>query len=129
MEDGVLSEDDISFLPANLLSAIHSSVDEINALYKASDFDIISQYFDHKSELNKDDWEILFILIRLGHYDVSQEHIKQAIDYYNETYYCNISSLDDVEDSDDPIWYGKFHNRISFMKKEAENFCLRMNHC
>lgn len=129
LEDGVLSEDDISFLPANLLSAIHSSVDEINALYKASDFDIISQYFDHKSELNKDDWEILFILIRLGHYDVSQEHIKQAIDYYNETYYCNISSLDDVEDSDDPIWYGKFHNRISFMKKEAENFCLRMNHC
>lgn len=128
LEDGVLSEDDISFLPSDLLSVINSDVDEINALYRASDFDIISQYFEHKSELNKEDWEILFILVHLGHYDVSQEHIKQAIDYYNKTYCCNISSLADIEDRDDPIWYGKFHNRISFMKKEAENFCLQMNH-
>ena len=126
LEDGVLSEDDISFLPGNLLSVIHSSVDEITALYKASDFDIISQYFDKKSELNKTDWEILFNLIRLGHYDVSEKHIQQAIAYYNETYYCNITSVNDIPDSDDPILYGKYHNRISFMKKEAENFCLKM---
>ena len=81
-----------------------------------------------KDELVQSDWDILFILIRLGHYDVSESHIKQAIDYYNETFYANISSLDDIEDRDDPIWYGKFHNRISFMKKEAEDFCLRMKH-
>lgn len=79
LEDGVLSEDDISFLPGNLLSVIHSSVDEITALYKASDFDIISQYFDKKSELDKTDWEILFNLIRLGHYDVSEEHVQQQL--------------------------------------------------
>lgn len=128
LEDGVLSEDDISFLPGNLISAIHSSIDEITAIYKASNYDIISQYFDKKSELTQTDWEILFNLIRLGHYDVSEEHIQMAIKYYNETYYCNISSVNDITDSDDPILYGKYHNRISFMKKEAEKFCLNMKH-
>lgn len=128
LEDGIISEHDISFLPANLLQAIHSSVDEITALYKASDFDIISQYFDKKQELTQTDWDILFTLIRLGHYDVSEANLKQAIDYYNETFYCNISSVEDIPDSDDPILYGQFHNRISFMKREAEELCIKMNH-
>lgn len=126
LEDGILSEDDISFLPANLLSVIHSSTEEINSLYRASDFDIISQYFAKKEELNMDDWKILFNLIRLGHYDVSNQHIEEAIAYYNDTYYADIKSVDDVPDDDSPIMYGKYHNRISFMKKEAENFCLKM---
>ena len=120
LEDGVLSEDDISYLPANLLNVIHSSVDEITALYKASDYDIVSQYFEKKSELTQTDWEILFTLIRLGHYEVSESHLKEAIDFYNETFYCNIHSVNDIPDSEDPILYGEFHNRISFMKKEAE---------
>ena len=128
LEDGILTEDDVSFLPANLLSAVHSSVEEINELYKASEFDIISQYFDKKESLDIDDWNILFILIRLGHYDVSEKHIKEAIQYYNETYYADIKSLDDIKDDDSPIFYGKFHNRISFMKKEAEELCLKMMH-
>ncbi len=126
LEDGILSEDDISFLPANLLSVIHSSIEEINSLYRASDFDIISQYFAKKEELNMDDWKILFNLIRLGHYDVSNQHIEEAIAYYNDTYYADIKSVDDIPDDDSPIMYGKYHNRISFMKKEAENFCLKM---
>ena len=128
LEDGVLSEDDISYLPANLLSTIHCSVEEITALYKVSDFDIISQYFDKKAELKQIDWDILFILIRLGHYEVSDVHLKDAIDYYNTTFYSNINSINDIPDNDDPIIYGFFHNRISFMKKEAEELCLRMNH-
>lgn len=124
LEDGIITEDDISFLPGNLLSVINSSVEEINNLYNESDYDIISQYFDRKDELRQVDWDILFILIRLGHYDVSEKHIKEAIEYYNETFYCDISSVNDIKDSDDPIFYGEFHNRISFMKKEAELFCL-----
>ena len=88
LEDGVLTEDDISYLPVNLLNVIHSSVDEITALYKASDYDIVSQYFDKKSELTQTDWEILFTLIRLGHYEVSESHHKEVIDFYNETFYC-----------------------------------------
>ena len=128
LEDGVLSEDDISYLPANLLSAVHCTIDEITAMYKASDFDIISQYLNKKTELRQTDWDILFTLIRLGHYEVSERHLKESIDHYNEAFYCNISSVNDITDSDDPILYGEFHNRISFMKKEAEELCLRMYH-
>lgn len=128
LDDGVLSEDDVSFLPANLLTAIHSSVEEIDNLYKKSDYDIISQYFDKKEDLNEDDWNILFTLIKLGHYDVSEKHIEEALKYYNDTFYAEAKSLEDIPDDDSPIMYGKYHNRISFMKKETENFCLKMMH-
>ena len=127
LEDGILNEDDVSFLPSNLLSAIHSGNEKIKALYQASEFDIISQYFDNKENLDIDDWNILFMLISLGHYDVSEKHIQEAIAYYNEKYFANITSVRDIKDDDSPILYGKFHNRISFMKKEAEELCLRMN--
>lgn len=127
LEDGILNEDDVSFLPSNLLSAIQSSNEEIKALYQVSEFDIISQYFDNKENLDIDDWNILFMLINLGHYDVSEKHIQEAIAYYNEKYFANITSVHDIKDDDNPILYGKFHNRISFMKKEAEELCLRMN--
>jgi hypothetical protein len=127
LEDGILNEDDVSFLPSNLLNAIHSSNEEIKTLYQASEFDIISQYFDNKENLDIDDWNILFMLIKLGHYDVSEKHIQEAIAYYNEKYFADITSIQDIKDDDSPILYGKFHNRISFMKKEAKELCLRMN--
>ncbi|MDO4283656.1 MAG: hypothetical protein Q4D02_08490 [Clostridia bacterium] len=124
LDDGVLTDSDISFLPIELLNVINSNTSELNLLYKVSDFDIINQYFDKKDELEQVDWEILFILIRLGHYDVTATHLKKAIEYYNKQFHCSISSINDIKDSDDPIFYGKFHNRISFMKEEAENYCL-----
>ena len=128
LEEGILTEDDISILPSNLLKVIHLDVNEIIKLYKASDYDIISQYFDKKSEFNhKTDWDILFTLIGLGHYEISENHLQDAINYYNETFYCNISSIDDILEISDSIPYEKFHERIAFMKKEAENFCLRLN--
>lgn len=128
LEDGVLTEDDVSYLPANLLNVINSSGEEITTLYKSSEYDIISQYLDRKEELTQTDWNILFTLIRLGHYEVSDKHIQEAVAFYNEKFYCNIESINDIPDSDDPILYGKFHNRISFMKPEAEELCIRMNH-
>lgn len=128
LEDGILSEEDISFLPANLVEVIHSSVEKINQMYAASDYDIISQYFDKKEELGLDDWKIILTLVKLGHYDVSAQHIQEALEYCNEKYYTSFVTLADVEVEDSPIMYGKFHNRISFMKKEAEDFCLKMMH-
>lgn len=128
LEDGILSEEDISFLPANLVEVIHSSAEKINQMYAASDYDIISQYFDKKEELGLDDWKIILTLVKLGHYDVSAQHIQEALEYCNEKYYTSFVTLADVEVEDSPIMYGKFHNRISFMKKEAEDFCLKMMH-
>lgn len=126
LEDGILAEDALSFLPANLLATINSSVDEITALYNQSDYDILSQYMADKERYDRDEWNIIFTLIRLGHYDVSKEHIEEALKYYNERFMETIRSLDEIPDSDDPILYGKYHNRISFMKPEAERLCLNL---
>lgn len=127
LEDGILSEEEVSFLPANLLEAIHSSVDEITALYKKSDYDILSQYLAQKDSYGQDEWNIIFNLIRLGHYDVSEAHIAEALSFYNNCFMANLQSVDDVIDSNDPILYGKYHNRISFMKPEAERLCLNLH--
>lgn len=127
LEDGVLSEEEISFLPHNLIATINSSVEEITALYNESDYDILSQYLAKKESYSQEDWNIIFNLIKLGHYDVHKSHIAEAIAYYNEKFYANLKSVNDIIDSDDPILYGKYHNRISFMKPEAERLCLNMH--
>lgn len=124
LEDGVLSMLDIAFLPKELLDAINLQSDELKTMYSQSNFDIVKQYLDKKEHLRAIDWEILFILIKLGHYEICTKNLSEAILYYNRTYGKTIKSIEDIQDSEDPIFYGEFHNRISFMKESAMKLCL-----
>ena len=127
LDDGILSEDSLLSLPEDLLATINSSVDEITSLYKKSDYDILAQYMNKKDSYDKDDWDIILTLVRLGHYDVTEDHVAEVLQYYNARFNENVQSIDEIPDSDDPILYGKYHNRISFMKPEAEKLCLEMS--
>lgn len=127
LDDGILSEDSLLSLPEDLLATINSSVDEITSLYKKSDYDILAQYMDKKDSYDKDDWDIILTLVRLGHYDVTEDHVAEVLQYYNARFNENVQSIDEIPNSDDPILYGKYHNRISFMKPEAEKLCLEMS--
>lgn len=124
LDDGVLTMSDITFLPWGLQEAINLDNEKLKELYLQSDFDIVKQYLSKKDLLRAVDWEILFTLIRLGHYDICSENLSKAITHYNMTYGKNINSVEDIKDSDDPILYGEFHNRISFMKESARKLCL-----
>lgn len=127
IEEGVIANESLGALSEELQNALNMPIEELNAMYKVSGYDVIKQYLLKKEELSKEDWDIIFVLTRLGHYDVSEKNLALAIEYYNKTYGESISSVNDVEDSDDPIQYGRYHNRISFMKKEAEEYCLASN--
>lgn len=124
LDDGVLTMSDIAFLPWGLQEAINLDNEKLKELYLQSDFDIVKQYLSKKDLLRAVDWEILFTLIKLGHYDICSENLSKAITHYNTTYGKNINSVEDVKDSDNPILYGEFHNRISFMKESARKLCL-----
>lgn len=124
LDDGILSESDMAFLPWILQETISLDSEKLKELYMQSDFDIVKQYLIKKDALRSVDWEILFTLIKLGHYDVCTKNLSEAIAHYNATYGKNISTVEDINDSDDPILYGEFHNRISFMKETAKNLCL-----
>ncbi|MEG0522155.1 MAG: 4Fe-4S cluster-binding domain-containing protein [Clostridia bacterium] len=122
--DGTILMKDLNFLSKELRSAIELSTQELVDLYNSSNYDILMQNFINRENLEKVDWNVLFILIRLGHYDVYDRNLKIVLNYYNKKYCENIFDLSQIKDNADPIFYGRFHERISFMKKEAENFCI-----
>lgn len=77
-EEGILSKKDLSSLPLELIKIVMANVKDINALYENSSYDILSQYLENKDKYKKEDWNDLFILIRLGHYDISEKNLINA---------------------------------------------------
>ena len=124
LDDGILTASDIAFLPQSLLEILSLDSEKIREMYLQSDFDIIKQYLAKKDSLRAIDWEILFTLVKLGHYDVCSKNLSESFAHYNAAYKKNINSIEDIKNNDDPILYGEFHNRISFMKESARKFCL-----
>lgn len=125
LETGFLSERDIEILPLDLVKVIHSEISEIKNEYMLSDEDILTQSME--KELSKEEWDALFLLIKLEHYDVSKRNLEKAINDYNERFYCNLNSVDDIQDSDDISLYHCIKERIAYMKKDAEKFCLMIH--
>ena len=72
LDEGILRKEDISTLPKELLDLICSNVEGINDQYRSSNYDIYKQYMLNHDKYSKEDWEDLFILTRLGHYDVRE---------------------------------------------------------
>lgn len=122
LEEGVLIESDLENVSDWFKEILKLPVNKLINLYKQSKYDILSQYIEKANELTQEDFDIIFILINLGHYDVNSVNIERAIKLYNKLYNTNISKISEIKDREDILFYGKFHNRISFMKKEAENF-------
>lgn len=125
LEEGILEQKEISILPANLLKLINSTVEEINIAYNNSKYDILMQSLENN--LDKKEWESLFLLIKLGHYDIYPENLERAISEFNDRYFCQLENLDSFEDTDDYILYESIKERIAFMKKDAEKFCFMMH--
>ena len=123
LTDGILTEEDLLVLPNELIDLIKLTKKELNELYNQSDYDILIQYLENKEQYTKEDWEDLFILIRLGHYDIHQSNLMNAINYYNQTYNENINSINQIIDHNDDAQLARLHNRISPMSKEAYESC------
>ena len=121
LKEKVLSYDDIKFLPNELLDLIYSSQEKLDEHFKKSDYDILIQYYINKECYTKEDWEDLFTLIKLGHYDVHDNSIRLALNYYNQKYNESLDSIYCAYDSNDDAQLARLHNRISPMQDEALN--------
>jgi hypothetical protein len=108
-------------LSNELQTAISLSRDKLSELFESSNFDILDQYMDD-SNFDKTMWEVLFILIKLGHYIVDEEKLRQKIEYYSLQTGYHIKSLSDFNCEYDKNLYEHFHKRISFMKPEAYSY-------
>jgi len=125
LNEGILDKNEINFLPADLIEMISMKKQEIIKLYIKSTYDIILQSLS--KDMNKDEWECLFLLLKLGHYEYNMENLNIAVRRYNELFYSNFTSLDEIKDSDDIRIYENVKERIAFMKKEAEKFCFMLH--
>lgn len=121
LKEKVLSEKDIEFLPNELLALIYSDKEVVDQYYNNSEYDIITQYFNNIDNYTKEDWEDLFTLIKLGHYDVHEQSIKLALSYFNKKYGESLNSIYEAKDSNDDAQLARLHARISPMQIEAYN--------
>lgn len=68
-------------VPNEIKQIISCDLNKVIELYKKADYDIIDQYMEKAFDENI--WQDLFYMISLRHYDVSEDKIKHALNYYN----------------------------------------------
>ena len=111
--EGVLKQEDLSILPYEMREVIAQDKEANMLLYRQADYDITNQY--RQEERRQEEWDMLFTLIKQGHYQVLPNHISEAIIYYNQHFNQNISSIMEIG----AIEYDKFQERLSCVRKEV----------
>lgn len=119
----LITENDLDVLSPELKAAVLFSVSELKAMYDASDYDILLQYLD-ETRFDKQYWDDLFMLIALGHYEVSEKSLRSKLEYYAEQTDQDYRDIKSFIKTYDSSLYMRLHRRISFMKPEALNYCL-----
>lgn len=113
LSEGILKPEDLKALPYEMQKVLTQDKKATILLYKQADYDIIDQYCQEKK--SQEEWDMLFMLIKNGHYSILPNHINRAINYYNQNFEKKISTITDV----DVIEYGKFQERLSHIRKEV----------
>lgn len=123
IKDKIINISDLSNLPIELVNIINYKKKDLISEYKKSSYSIFKQYMD-KDDFIEDEWKDLFNLVYMGHYDVSKEQIYSAIEFYNLHASRRIHDIEDVLDNSKQQ-YQRLIERLTFMKPEAKEFCLK----
>uniref|UniRef100_A0A7C4R4S4 4Fe-4S cluster-binding domain-containing protein n=1 Tax=candidate division CPR3 bacterium TaxID=2268181 RepID=A0A7C4R4S4_UNCC3 len=121
ISDFILNKKDIEIYSPEIQEAILSEKTDLIEMYHKSKYDITNQYLIGQ-KFNKEKWEDFLKLIKLGHYDISRENLKNSLKIYNEKT-GNNKEIDDFNIEGDSKEYIRFHKRISFMKPESLEYC------
>ena len=124
LKEGILTTENLLNLPLELIKTILMPKEDVIKLFRDSNYSIVDQYMNE--EHSYEEWLDILTLIKLGHYDISQGKINLAILYINRTFGFTFNSIDDISISDDKQ-YSRLIERITFMKKEAKEYCKKVN--
>lgn len=127
LKDGKIELKDLGNISPELVRAIFNPVDELKKLYNNSDYDILLQYFSNADCYTKEEWEDIFLLIKLDHFDIKPSHLDVAIKYYNIKFGTDYKQLSDFPDAKNIIQYVRLHKRIAYMKNEAYEYIRGIN--
>lgn len=110
--ENILGKEDLKDLSRELQYVISLEKSQIIQMYQKSKYTIFDEYIDN-IQVSEVDWRDLFNLIQLGHYNVTELDIKNAINYYNTKYDTNIINISQfIENSE--AQYERLLNRVSY---------------
>lgn len=127
LKSNILHKEDLFLLPNELINIIYCSKRDLINEYKKSSYSIFKQYM-LKDTFIEEEWNDLFNLVQVGHYDVSVDQINDAIAFYNLHSSKKINNIEDVLDNSTEQ-YQRLIERLTFMKPEAKDFCLKQHKC
>ena len=81
LKDGRVNKEALKQLPSELLHLIFLPLEELKKHYHNTKYTIIDQ--QRKKVFRTQEWRDLFELIKLGHYDLSDEDVQEALWYFN----------------------------------------------
>lgn len=126
LSEGRISSDDLLLIPKELSQLILAPKDALIEAFKNSSYKILAQYINNK-RLKSEDWLEFLELIKLGHYELTEDEEKIALDSYNEmSIGTPIKHINEVHNN--PV--GFFHEeRIISIKENILNSIDALNAC
>jgi len=113
--EGKVIKEGLEMLPDELKLLIKGNPQEVLELFHQAEYTIVDQYkqipFDSVA------WRDLLELIKLGHYDLTEEQIEEALEYYNaRTTLKTYRSIRDVEYETGEAIQKRLTERLMYMK-------------
>lgn len=122
LKDGILPVENLQGLSTELMGAIAMDPETLKSTYAAAEYTLFDQYMD-RAEFDEDAWKDLFTLVYLGHYDVSEAQVAEAIAYYNQRATAKITSIEEVKQTS-VEHYRRLNERVTYMKLAAKQWCI-----
>lgn len=111
--------DELAQLPLELSDLIVNDPKKAFTLYQEAEYTIIDQY--KRRPFDSVEWRDLLELIKLGHYDLTQNQIQEALNIYNlNTKLRTYSTINDVEHERGEAIQKRLTDRLMYMKPSAQ---------
>jgi hypothetical protein len=110
-------------LPKNFQKLICGSKESLIDLYRASSHTIVDQY--KQQPFDSTEWHDFLGLIALGHYDLTDLNIQDALSYYNErTELARYQSIDQLEHEKGEKIEKRLADRLMYMKPSSRRLAM-----
>lgn len=117
LKENIIDKKQLDNLSPELKETILLETGNLRNLYNLSEYSIIDQYKKDETK-TLEEWQDLMELVRLGHYDISSNKVKEGIEFINSKFNQTYNSIEEFKFSGEDQ-YNRLLNRISDISKEA----------
>lgn len=112
-----ISTQSLANWPEAIYHLVHLDKKELVKLYNDSLYSLIEQ--EKARSTTKETWYDFLELVRLNHYNLNENNIKEALDYYDKSFSGNLMNINDVEPQFGMI-EARLTERLIYIKKQNQ---------